>query len=48
MKHRRSRNREMTPAQLEAWRRWYEERHPEAAEADKARRFELVKREWMD
>ena len=48
MKHRRSRNRELTPEDIEDYRRWYEERHPEAAEADKARRMELVKREWME
>ena len=48
MKHRKPRDRQMTPEQLEDWLRWYEERNPEAAEADKARRIEIVKQEWME
>jgi hypothetical protein len=48
MKHRKPRDRQMTPEQLEEWRRWYEERHPEAAEADKVRRMEIVQDEWQD
>lgn len=38
----------LTTEDIEDYRRWWEERHPEQAEADKARRFELVKREWQD
>lgn len=38
----------LTPEDIEDYRRWWEERHPDAAEADNARRFELVRKEWME
>lgn len=38
----------LTPEDIEDYRKWWEERHPEQADVDNARRFELVKREWQD
>jgi type IV secretory pathway VirJ component len=48
IKHDKRKASVLTPEEVEDYRRWWEERHPEQAEADKARKLDIVRREWQD
>jgi len=48
MKHRKPRDRQLTPEQLEDWLRVMLETHPEPPTPIEKRRLEIVQNEWQD